>query len=150
MRAEWRAREAETAPVKPAQLAVDEDLGGEGFPARFAGLLLPRPNDWLSWSIKSAQWFAPEAVLAAMEINATSVDYGIGLELKAARGTRVHDRTIVLTRREVNSDVHQETYWRRRPLLPGEDSNLQPTDYPFSEGFPPAWTISLPWRITAL
>src|SRR5258706_10019029 len=28
--------------------------------------------------------------------------------------------------------------------LPGEDSNLQPTDYPRSRGFPLAWTISLP------
>ncbi len=82
---------------------------------------------------------------------ATPVDHRVFRELGAALSARLHCRTLVLIHSAVKFRPHKcKSRRRRRPLLPGEDSNLQPTDYPCSEGFPPAWTISLPWRITAL
>lgn len=94
---EGRAREAETTPVEPAQLSVDHHLGRKRFAARFASSLLPRPRDLLAWSIKSAQRFAFQAVLAAVEINAPPVEDRVFLELDAACSARLHYRTLVLS-----------------------------------------------------
>lgn len=88
--AERRARETETAPVEPAQLPVDHELAGEASTAGFASFLLPRPYDRLTWSTKPTQRFAFETVLAAVEVDATSIDYGMSFELNAARCARLH------------------------------------------------------------
>lgn len=87
---ERRAREAETAPVKPAQLSVDHEFSGERPTARLANLLLPRPYDRLACTAKRTQRFALETVPAAVQVDATSVDNRINLEPVTAPGARLH------------------------------------------------------------
>ena len=94
---EWRARQAKTAPVEPAQLPVDHDLSWEWSAAGFANLLLARPYDRPARTTKPTERFALKTVVATVKVNALPVDDRVGRKVTAAASARLYNRTLVLS-----------------------------------------------------
>ncbi len=91
VRPERGAREAETAPIEPAQLPIDHDLSWKRSAAGRTGLLLACSNDRFAWTAKPTQRPARETHLATVEVEPTSIDHRVLSELVSAARARLHE-----------------------------------------------------------